>query len=162
MDPREAEEDVVRRMGPADRLARQFDPFDLPLKVLLIVATLATVAVALWLFTVITFVLPSRDPGHIRMWLWIAIGFLAYSGLSAAYLVRGPRSAWLKWLVLASSLAAIGLGVFGVASMVRVANSGGHFEGYIVLMSVILCGHGLAAIGYTLVTARIVRAVRSA
>ena len=161
MSQHEAEEAAVRHFGPAGEFARSFDRFALPFRLLLGFASLATVGVALWLFFVITFVLPSRDPVHIPMWRAVAVCFILYSGLSWTYLLRGPRHAVLRWAVLALSVAAIGCGIYGIVSMIRTADSGGHFEGYIVLMGLILAGHGLCAIVYTLLTARIARQLRT-
>ena len=123
--------------------------------------SLATVLVGLWLIFVITVVLPSRDPEHIPLWRAVAAGFFAYSGLTWAYLIKGPRIAWLRWTVLLISLVAIALGIYGIVNMVMVARSGGHFEGYIILMGLILGGHGLTALVYTVLTRRIARAVRA-
>ena len=158
----DAENDAVRRFGPTDQFARQFDKFALPFRILLMGASVATALVALWLFWVIGFVLPARDPAHIPMWRVVAACFLAYSGLSWAYLVRGPRDQILRWLVLALSAAAFGLGIFGIVQMMSRAAAGRHFEGYIVLMGLILCGHGISAFVYTILTSRIAKQLRAA
>ena len=117
--------------------------------------------VGLWLIFVFAVVLPSRDPEHIPLWRAVAAGFFAYSGLTWAYLIQGPRIAWLRWTVLLLSLAAIALGIYGIVNMIMVAQSGGHIEGYIILMGLILCGHGLTALIYTVLTRRIARAIRA-
>jgi hypothetical protein len=160
MDPIQAEERAVRRMGAAGQVARQFDPYDLPFRALVALWTLATVGMAVWLVSVIAFVLPARDPGHIPMWMGIAAGFFAFSGLSGAYLLRAPRGGWLKWSVMGLACAAIAAGLYGIAAMARIADSGGHFEGYIVLMGIILCGHGLTLLAHAVVTAGIVQRLR--
>jgi hypothetical protein len=162
MSAHDAEEDVVRRFGTSGEFARPFDKLAVPFRYLLGFASLATVGVALWLFRVIAFVLPARDPLHIPMWRTVAACFLAYSALSWAYLLRGPRNPLLRWLVLAPSVAAIGLGFYGSITMIRTAGAGGHFEGYIVLMGLILVAHGLCAIVYTILTRRIARRSRVA
>ena len=155
MTRHEAEENAIRRFGPPGPLARRFDRYNLPFRVLLIVASLMTVGVALWLFSVIALVLPARDPAHIPMWRAIALGFLAYSALCLAYLLAGPRNPVLRWSVLLASLAAAAAGCVFIVGMIRRANAGGHFEGYIILMGLILCAHGLIALIYTLLTGRI-------
>src|SRR5215471_10551751 len=76
MSQHEAEEAAVRRFGPAGPLARQFDGFSLPLRVMLGLASLMTLAVAAWLASVIAFVLPRHDPARIPMWTGIAFGFV--------------------------------------------------------------------------------------
>ncbi|MFN8177636.1 MAG: permease prefix domain 1-containing protein [bacterium] len=161
MSRREAEEAAVRRFGSAGALARDLDRFSLPLKALLALATAATVLVAAWLFFVVARVLPARDPAHIPMWRTVAFAFLAYSGLCIAYLIQGPRRTVLRWTVLPLSVAAVGLGAYAVVRMIHVADVGGHFEGYLVLMGLILAGHGLTAILHTVVAAAIARRVRS-
>ena len=161
MSQHEAEEAAVRRFGSAAGLARDLDRFSLPLKALFALATSATVLVACWLFFVIARVLPSRDPAHIPMWRTVAFAFLAYSGLCLTYMIQGPRRTALRWTVLLLSTAAMGLGVYAIVQMIHVANVGGHFEGYLVLMGLILAGHGLTAILYTVVSASIARRLRS-
>jgi hypothetical protein len=75
-------------------------------------------------------------------------------GLSRAFLIAGPRRRVLLWSVFAASLAAVGVGAYGVVSMLRIASSGGDFEGYILLMGGLIGGHGLAALAYAVLTAR--------
>lgn len=162
MPPRDAGRDAVHRVGRVSAFARQYDRPARAFRFLLGFASLATVGVALWLFWVIAFVLPTRDPLHIPMWRIAAVCFLAYGALSWVYLLRGPRSAVLRWLVLTLSVAAIGLGLYGIVTMIRSAGAGGHFEGYIVLMGLILGGHGWCAVVYTIRTQRIGRRLRAA
>lgn len=159
MTQHEAEEAAVRRFGPAGPLARQFDVFSLPLKILVALASVITVLVALWLFTVIAWVLPAHDPARIPLWTGVAVGFLVYSGLCIAYLVLGPRLWPLQAVVLILSVVAIGLGVYGVVQMVQAAASGRHFEGYLLLMGLILAGHGIVAFTYTALSAVIARRI---
>ena len=113
------------------------------LKVPLGLASLATVLVACWLFTVIAFVLPRRDPAHIPMWTGVGIGLLIYSGLCLAYLMFGPRGRALRLVVLILSVVAIGLGGWAVVRMLTA--DGSHFEGYLLLTGLILAGHGIIA-----------------
>jgi len=161
MSERDAEAEAVRRFGPAGLLAGQFDRFDLPFKLLLLFASVATVGVGLWLLWVITYVLPWRDPTHIAMWRTVALCFLAYSGLCGGYLVAGPRNVPLRLTVLSVSLVAIGLGLYGVVGMIRQGVEGGHFEGFVVLMGLILAGHGLSAFVHALLTRRIDQRLRA-
>lgn len=160
MSQHDAEQRAVSRFGPAESLAHQFDRYSTLLKLLLALATAATVLVAFWLLFVIVRVLPARDPAHIPLWRSVAAGFLLYSGLCLTYLVAGPRPAALRWVVLTLSVVAIGLGGYAVASMVSVARAGGHFEGYLVLMGLILSGHGAVAILDTILTTSIARRLR--
>ena len=157
----DAEENPVRRFGPTGESSRQFDRFALPFRLLLGFASLVTAGVALWLFWVIASVLPIRDPLRVPMWRVVAVCLLAYSALSWAYLLRGPRSTVLRLLVLPLSVAAIGFGLYGSITMIRSAGTGGHFEGYMVLMGLILTGHGLCAIVHTVLSQRIARRFRA-
>jgi hypothetical protein len=112
-----------------------------PLGVLLLLAALATAAVGLWLLWVCAMVLPSRDPAHLPMWRVVAVAFLAYAALSVASVAA--RLAWLRGSLLALSLGATALGACGIVAMLQQAGRGGHFEGYLVLMGLVLTGHGL-------------------
>ena len=159
MSQEDAERAAVNRFGPPGPLARQFDAFSLPLKVMLSLASLMTLAVAAWLVTVIAFVLPRHDPARIPLWTGVAFGFMVYSALCIAYLVVGARVRALRAIVLAMSLAAIGLGAYAVIQMVRASATGGHFEGYLLLMGLILAGHGLIALCNTALSMIIARRV---
>jgi hypothetical protein len=159
MSPFESEQKAVERFGPASQLARKFDRFGLAFRALLILCALATILVGLWLMFVITFILPSRDPEHIKLWGSIAACFFAYSGLTLLYLFRGPRSTWLRRAVVTLSFAAIAAGAYGIVNMIEVGRSGGHFEGYIVLMGLVIAGHGVVALLYTVLTRRLARAI---
>ena len=162
MSQHDAEEAAVRRFGAPGPLARQFDRFSLPLKLLLACGGMATGVISLWLFVVVSTVLPRHDPAHIPMWTGFAIGFLTYSALTLAFVVRGPRPALLPAAVSVLSLAAIGFGGYAVWSMLVAADNSGHFEGYLLVMGVVLAGHGLCALAYTALTGVIARRVRAA
>ncbi len=162
MSDHEAENKAVHRFGPASQFARTFDRFATPFRILLLLASLATALVGAWLVFVILVVLPSRDPGHIALWRTVAVAFFAYSALSWTYLVKGPRVVWLRTIVLVMSVGAIAAGLYGIVNMIGVAKSGGHFEGYIILMGLIIGGHGLSAIMFTVLSNRIARNVRAA
>ena len=162
MSQRDTGTDAVQRIDPSSASDRRSDRFARPVELLLGFSSLATVGVALWLFRVIAFVLPARDPLHIPMWRVVAVCFLAYSAISWAYLLHGSRNTLLRWLVLTLSVAAIGLALYGNITMIRSAGTGDRFEGYIVLMGLILIGHGLCAIVYTILTRRKARRTRAA
>src|SRR5262249_43785332 len=150
------------RSGPPGRPARVLVPFARPLRALLTCEALATGAIALWLFTVLGTVLPERDPQHVTQWTLFALGFLAYALLTLAFVVRGPHPALLARVVVALSLAAIGFGGFAVTRMLAAADSGSHFEGYLLVMGIVLAGHGLSALAYATLTALTTRRVRAA
>lgn len=161
MNESDAEEAAVRRFGAPAPLARQFDRFSFPLKALLASAGLATALISLWLFSVIAFVLPRRDPAHVPMWTGFAFLFLCYAALTLAFVVRGPRPPFLPALVVLLSLGATGFGGYAVSRMLAAASGGGHFEGYLLIMGIVLAGHGLCALAYTTLTAMIARRVRA-
>lgn len=136
--------------GPGGALARGS-------RRLLILGSIATATVALWLMSVIAFVLPAHDPARLPFWRIVLLGLLAFSALSGAWLIRGPRSTMLKWSMRVASVAALAAGLTGIAQMMARANQGRDFEGYIVLMGIVLVGHGAAAALDTLVSARDLR-----
>jgi hypothetical protein len=123
-----------------------------PLRALLGLAALATAGVALWILWVTMAVLPAHDPAHIPMWQVIAVGFLGYSALSGAC-VAG-RSTPLRWLLGFASLGAVGLGVYGILDMLHRAQIGADTEGYIVLMGIVLAGHGVIGLVYFVLSSR--------
>jgi hypothetical protein len=130
--------------------------------VLLVLASIATAGVALWLFWVTAMILPARNPDHIAMWRVVAVCFLVYAALCGASVAKGARHALLRWSVGFVSVAAIALGIYGIADMIRRAGGGGDFEGYIALMGIILAGHGLTGLTYALLAGRNVRPPRAA
>jgi hypothetical protein len=124
------------------------------LNLLLILASLATAGVALWLFWVTSTVLPTHDPAHIPMWRGVALCFLAYSALSCICVAAGQGNPPLRWAVGVTSLAAVALGLYGVGDMFRRASTGGDVEGYILLMGIILAGHGITGLLHALLIPR--------
>ena len=151
MRSRDVAREGTHGTGPGRPSARQIGRSMPPLAVLLLLASLATAGVGLWLCSIIALVLPARDPAHIPMWRAIAVSFIAYSALTWGCLATGARRGLLRGSLLVASVAALGLGLYGVVDMVRRASRGGDFEGYIVLMGLILSGHGLVAATYSLV-----------
>ena len=125
---------------------------------LFLLASLATAAVGFWLLWVTAIVLPARDPEHIPMWRIVAACFFAYGVLSWICLATAARNTILRWSVFAASLGAVTMGLVGAVGMMRRSDEGGHFEGYIVLMGIILCGHGVSGLLYTLLAGRAGRA----
>lgn len=97
--------------------------------------------------------LPARDPSRIPLWTGIALGFLVYSALCISYLALGSRHRGLQAIVLSLSVLAIALGAYGVIRMVQAASTGDHFEGYLLLMGIILAGHGLVTFIYAAISA---------
>lgn len=110
-----------------------------------------TGAMALWLLFVTTAILPERDPAHVPLWRGVALGFFAWAGLSAWCLARPPRGGPLRALLVGAALVACALGVF--AAVRTLAGAPAHFEGYLVVMGVLLAAHGAAGLAWVRVTA---------
>lgn len=125
------------------------DRFAAPLRVLLIAASFSTALTAAWLWYALTFILPAVNPSSIPLWKIVATLFLSYSALSLLYAVRESRPLWLRILIILMSIAAISFGIHSSAKMIADEKAGGHVEGYIFLMAVLIGGHGLVAILYT-------------
>ena len=124
------------------------DRFTAPLRVLLIAASCSTALVAAWLWYALTFILPAANPSSIPLWKIVATLFLSYSALSLLYALKETRPRWLRIVIIVMSIAAISFGVHSSARMIADEKAGGHVEGYIFLMAVLLGGHGLVAILY--------------
>ena len=105
-----------------------------------------TTAMALWLLFVTTTILPARDPAHVPLWRGVALGFLAWAMLSAWCLVRPPRGGLLRAALFGIALLACVLGVF--AAVRTLAGDPAHFEGYLVVMGVLLAAHGAAGLAW--------------
>ena len=120
-----------------------------PLRVLLGAAALGTAGVAVWLFWVTTAVLPARDPARVPLWRLVAAGDLLFAGLSWFYLVRGAGRATLRLALMGAAIIATLLGIYGLEQALN-PPAGTHFEGYLLLLSLILGGHGLVAVGCVL------------
>jgi hypothetical protein len=133
-------------------------PRHLPLlRWLFLLTTVATFLAGLWLIFVIAVVLPARDPAHVPFWSAVLGGLGLYEALCVFFFrrsLRGASGGILPIAVLLLSVAAIGSGAWGLATEARVARDGGHFEGYLVLLGLILIAHGLAAVAFTLASRR--------
>ena len=162
MSEHDADEAAVRRFGDAAALARQFQPFSTPLKLLVGLGALGTGLIALWLGFVVVAVLPYRDPQHVGLWSGISAAFFAYAALTLTFVLRGPRPPWLRVAVGAGSLAAIAFGGYEIVAMATAAGTGAHFEGYLLLMGAILAAQGACALAYVALTLAIARRVRTA
>jgi hypothetical protein len=95
---------------------------------------------SLWLFSVVFFVLPARDPADVPLWAGIAAAFAVHAVLSLASLARRSRPV----AVLATGISAIALAA-GVAGLVLALRAdAAHFEGYLLILSLVLLAHGAA------------------
>lgn len=118
------------------------------LRVLLRTMTIVVIVMTGWLVTVIVGVLPERDPSSIGPWMAVAA---ASAGLALAALVATMRRDRLgdglgrSFALL--SLAAIASGIFVVTSL-AIPSNGGHFEGYLLLVGLILGLEGAFGLGW--------------
>lgn len=101
---------------------------------------LVSLGVALWLAVVVLTVLPARDPAHVPLWSAVAVAFAAHAALSLAALAR--RSRPLAIAATGLSMLALVAGACGLVLAVRA--DAAHFEGYAIVMSVVLLAHGAA------------------
>jgi HAAS len=145
---------AIARLGPPEAIAHQYRRPRTIADSLVILAATVTALAAAWLIMVITLILPQRDPAGIPFWTTIAGGFVAYVGLTGFYLRPGRRSVVVRAIVVAASIMAIAVGVYGVVVEVSRATE---FEGYVLLLGFILAGHGAAVLIRELASARIRR-----
>jgi hypothetical protein len=151
----EAEQRAVRQFGPATLIARRYSTADSSVRWLLLAAASFTCLIATWLLWVSAVVLPARDPSHVLMWRLVAAAFLLYAGTSAVFATMDPWQGTLRWLVTVGSAGAVAVGVYAVVQTLSTAASPGHhFEGYLLIMGVVLTGHGLVALTYAVMTRR--------
>ncbi len=101
---------------------------------------LLSLGASLWLFSVVLFVLPARDPAHVPLWTGIASAFAAHAVLSLASIAAHSRV--LGAVATAASALALAAGVAGLALALRA--DAAHFEGYTVVLAAVLLAHGAA------------------
>jgi len=107
---------------------------------------LATALAALWLVFVTITVVPSRDPGHLRLWSSVTSGCFLFTLVSGTCLrVAFPSVALRAALILVSALL-LAAGLYGISSMLRAPAA--RFEGYVLLLGAIFSLSGLIGILY--------------
>ena len=75
----------------------------------------------------------------IGIWTVAAVGFLAYAVFTVLLVLRDGRSPSLRWSAVALSVVAVAIGGYLIASMLAATEA---FEGYLLLMGLVLAGHG--------------------
>jgi hypothetical protein len=110
--------------------------------------TVFVVALTGWLVSVIVGVLPERDPSSIGLWTVVAAasGVLAAAAL-AATMRREPLGGRLGGALGLLSLAALAFGLIVLTSL-GVPGNGRHFEGYLLLVGLILGLEGAFGLGW--------------
>lgn len=108
--------------------------------------SLATIAVAAWLASVVVLVLPARDPGHVGLWAVVAVGAASFAVLSLAVASRAARPNLAASLGLSAlAVASLGFGLVAIASeLTRTDRS----EGYLLAIGLILATHGAVVLGW--------------
>jgi HAAS len=132
---------VLARMGPPEALARGYRTSRPLTTSLVVIAAIATAFVAVWLVMVTTMVLPRRDPAGIPFWTGVTVGFSLYLILMVVSVGVGRRSRFLRLLTTVASLGAIAIGAAWIVTMFTRTDD---FEGYIVLLGVVLIFDGAA------------------
>ena len=130
------------------------------LEILVQLGAAATGAIALWLCYVVAVVLPAHDPQRVGLWTALAIGFALDAVVTLVFVRRGARPGWLPWAVPALSLGAMAFGGCAVGAMLDPTR--GAFEGYLLVMGVVIGGQGVCALVYATLTVLRARKVPSA
>lgn len=114
-------------------------------------AALASMAVAVWLLTVITFILPRiGNTAQIPFWSVVMIGFFAF-GAATWFVLRFPSLPGAIRIGLAFVAGtAILLGLSALFENEVQSRRNGHGEGYITLMAAILTLHGVLLLWHLL------------
>jgi hypothetical protein len=107
----------------------------------------ATALAGAWLMLVAFTVVPAHDPARAVFWRVVAAAMLAFAALSAAALRPGPRRAPER--VLLGTLGGIALGTGGGA-LVRLVTGGARFEGYLLVLALVVVTHGAAALRFSI------------
>ena len=160
MSPQEAETEAVRRFGDPRSIARQFDERVWWLKPILLCGAASLLLTAAWLAYALTMVMPARNSWLIPVWTAIAVGFVVYALLTVALVFRGPRPT-LVLPVVVLSFGAVAFGIFAIRAMYLATTTGGHFEGYQLLMGLLVGGTGVCALAYASLTATAARRARA-
>jgi hypothetical protein len=154
MTDHDAEQEAVRRFGDAAPLARQYRRSVSPLwNTLLSACAVSTTLIVAWLLSVLTTIMPVRDPAHIPLWVAITFGFAVFDALTVAVVLRGPRPPLVRMLSVLA-LGALAFGGVAIRAMYVATTTGAHFEGYQLLMGLAIAGHGACVLAYAVAQSR--------
>jgi HAAS len=141
--PDEAAAVALARMGTPDEIARRYRAEHPLLDGAVVIGGLACAAVAGWLLIVAATVLPRQDPEHVAFWNLVAVGFAVYAAMTLAYLrLRDRLRAAVPAVAGVSAVAVVAGGWLAIPMLL----TSGDFEGYIVLMGVVLAGQGVVVL----------------
>jgi hypothetical protein len=110
----------------------------------------ACAAVATWLFVVAATVVPERDPLRVGFWNGVGVGFSLYAVITAIYILRAGRWPVAPVAVLASIIAFVA----GVSFALPMLLANGDFEGYIVLIGLVLVGQATLVLAHAALQVR--------
>jgi hypothetical protein len=133
--------DAIDRPGEPRTVASLHARVGSPLDAAILIGAVACTAVAAWLFVVAATVVPERDPSRVGFWNAVALGFIAYAVVTALYIVGSGSGRWRIMTSVAVLASLIAL-VAGAGLAIPMLLTSGDFEGYIVLMGVVLAGQG--------------------
>jgi HAAS len=141
--PDEGVRRALTRLGDPRSISEQYASRPVILDGLAALGALACATVAAWLFVVAASMISTADPDRAGFWALVAFGFLGFAVLTAAYLAvgRSVRSGGL-----AMGLVALVAIVAGARFAIPMLTTTGDFEGYILLMGMLLMGQGAVVI----------------
>lgn len=142
---------VLARMGDPRQIAARYAEAYPLLDTAVLLGAVACAGIGGWLFGVALIVLPDRDPGHVATWTAVAVAFAAYAALSGAYLRLRRRHRIMTPVAAGISAVAILAGAWFAVPMILTS---GDFEGYIVLIGLVLADQGAMVIANTLLNGR--------
>ena len=125
-------------------------PFSFPAAAALAFTAFATAGASLWLLAVSFTIVPVHDPERAIFWRAIAIALLGFAALSALALRPGRRAAAERVVLGVFGGSAAGVGLGALARMLRMGDADGHFEGYLLVLAIIVASHGLAGLAYAI------------
>jgi hypothetical protein len=118
------------------------------LRMLLRTMTIVVIVMTGWLVSVVVGVLPERDPSSIGPWAAVAVASGGLASLALVATMRRDRlSDGLGRSFAVLSLAAIAFGLFVLTSL-AIPSGAGHYEGYLLLVGLILGLEGAFGLGW--------------
>lgn len=136
----EAEKKAISNFLKTDFLARHYSKVTLLYRFFLQVGAAASIITSIFLILVIVFILPERDPTQIPLWSAVMMFFMLYGVLTYAYL-RDQLVPWLRLTLWIFSATALAVGTYAFIREAIDAYRLVHFEGHIIIMSLLLIGH---------------------
>ena len=104
------------------------------------IVSVVTIGIAVWLASVVAFVLPAHDPTSMGLWTIVAIWAGGFGVLS---LVITDSRAWRRTVAVVLSIVAALLAVAALfLGSVMITAAGAHPEGYLVAAGLVFVTHG--------------------